>query len=688
MNAQLYQVFRTYWQRRILVLLALLAFLLGVGLFLVGRFTGKTANQIAPTISYTGEYVFLYSKDWKAELKGRHPSSFHGIYVSDPRDAPEIDLSQFSNISRLQFRTSTLTPERLAQITSLDHLRELELHADAIPNGTWTALGSRLTLLDVPARLLMEHAGEMPQMTTLEVLRINRDSLDVATMEVVAQIPNLRTLVLSSSVIDFNSTAKSKPAPPMTWDPAPLAPLKESVHLRSIFIDTPEPTARTTPELPGVVLYPAKTSLGQQSVLMFCIYFSAIVSIIVALQIWAHFATQHSVIIPGYHRPHQLAAVLVTLAGIFATMLLLMNAGIAILPALAIALAVPTMILVLLVGSLAKSALIRGICTPLGIISGVLIWFPAIGMNSSPTIGGEMAWFLQGTTWLLALSLGVGQVLLLAVSFDYMPKMTRQIYETSAMHPGFSPWDPQQQKRAAFGNKRWWQSLWDRSAAYPRLAGSSLWQQARLWQLGNVYRPLVMLILFGGAFLGMSYLMGNGGIKDSIQMGLVFQMGAIALFMPLSVWYRRCRNLQIESMRPVGRREFAKQLFVALARDQMWAIIPVLLGIAYLLFISPDQFDRAPVVAPLPLIAMVWGYALSTSIFVIRQTWILVLYFIAMIFGPVIIMGGLAFYLDSYGLSNSVQLIIVYAEFAVAIVLAVAIIRITYAKAVQREWGY
>ncbi|RCS48241.1 hypothetical protein DTL42_13630 [Bremerella cremea] len=689
MNKQLYQVLRTYWQRKIVLLLGGIALLLAVPLFLVGTFWRESGYEIAPSIQLSRQNVFIYNDDWKNDLEGHPLTWVDSIYLSDSPDQPLVDLTLFTQASTLELSTQELTAERLTQIESLTKLQELELHARKIPSGTWTVLGSRLEMLDVPSRLLVEHADEMSQLTRLRVLRIERDALNPNTLSVVAKIPNLETLVLSSAVVDRHPGAEVTPPTP-AWDPAQLAPLRDQPHLRSIFVSQPYPLARTTAVLPGVVLYHATNSRSQQIILMYSVYFSALISIIVALQIWAHFATQHSVIIPDYHRPHQLAALLVILGGSFVTMLVLINAGTALLPAVVLSLGIPALIMVVLVGSLSRSSLIRGICIPIGIFSGVMIWLPALGSYVSPTIAGEMEWFFLGTTWVLALTLLLVEGSLLAICFQQLPQMTRRIYEVSAMHPGFSPWDPQQQRRAAFSTKNWWQSLWDRTRPYPQLAGSSLWQQAKLWQMGNIFRPFGTMLAIGFGFLVVSYIISQNRVNSSIYLGFLFQMEAMALFMPLSVWYRRCRSLQTESLRPVSRPEFTQQLFAALARDQSWTIIPVVIGIGYQLFILPQEspeIDIRPFI-PLPLLAMVWGYALSTSVFAIRQVWVLVGYFIAMILAPFVLIFVLALILDSLGIPFEQQAPGLYGVAGVGIIAAAVIVRLTYLQALRREWGY
>lgn len=688
MSKQLYQVLRTYWHRKIVLLLGGLALMFAVFLFLLGTFWRSSGHEIAPKIEYSGEAAFIYGGNWQKDLEGRPPSSIDSIYLSDAPEQNAVNLTIFTKASTLSLTTLELAPKRLAQIETLAKLQELELHAQSIPSGAWTALGSRLHMLDVPSRLLVEHADEMSQLTQLRVLRIERDALNQDTLSIVAKIPNLQTLVLSSAVVDYNAGPDA--APPLTWDPVQLEPLRDHPRLRSIFVSQPFPSARTTPELPGVVLYHATTSIAQQTILMFSIYFSAAVSILVALQVWAHFATQHSVIIPGYHRPHQLAALLVLLGGSLATTLLLVNAGTALLPAFVISLGIPTFVMVLLVGSLSRSSLIRGICVPVGFLSGVFIWFPTLSTYLSPTIAGEMEWFLQGTTWHLALALLLVVTSLLTICFQQLPQMTRQIYEVSAMHPGFSPWDPQQQRRSAFSTRNWWQSLWDRTQPYPHLVGSSLWQQAKLWQLGNIYRPLGTMLVFGFTFLIISYFTWQSRANSSIYLAFLFQMGAMALFMPVSIWYRRCRNLQTESLRPVGRQDLIRQLFAALARDQIWAIIPVLLGVGYQLFVLPQEspeIDVRPLV-PLPLVALVWGYALSTSVFAIRQVWVLVGYFVAMTLAPFVLVTVLALVVDSLGFPFDQQLPLLYLVALAGLAIAVGIIRTTYVQALKREWGY
>ncbi|UUO08788.1 hypothetical protein M4951_10845 [Blastopirellula sp. J2-11] len=693
MNAQLYQVFLTYARRPILLLIGAVVALLAVGLFFLGLYGKTGGNSIAPDVPLMGSSAAITSADWQANLAGRQPSEIDRLFVNDPRGAPPADLTPFTHATTIQLTSPNLTAERIAQLAALDPLHNLAIQAPNIPAGAWSELGPQLRLLEIPARLLVDYPQEVSQLERLEVLRIDRSGLSREAMSVIAQIPNLKYLVLTHRVVDYKAPQDAAPTLPLTWDPAQLAPLQNHPHLQAIFIDWPGPPHRTTPVLPGVMLYAASFSYSLHFALQLSILLTAALSVIVTLQTWAHFMTQQSVIIPGYHRPHRQAALIVLLGGIFVVVLLLWNAQFSLLPALAIALAMPSLIMTIYTGTQARSPWIRIACVPLGLLAGTLIWIPWFSSFASPTMAGEMNWFFRGATWWWAVGLLAGEVVLLTASFRQLPRIAHQVYEQSSLHPGFSPWDPQQQRRTAYGSQHWWQSLWGRGRRFPKLAGSSVWRQAQLWKSGNAYRPLLAFPLMGAIFLlvvlGMSYVIPARQTQWPLLIGFLFQFSLITLLLPVTVWYRRCRTLQVESLRPAGKNDLTRQLFVALALDQAWAIIPMLLGVGYLLAYPQKGGNdfTATAIALLLVVALAWGYATSTSIFAIQRLWVLLGYFLAMFAVSLALGFGLTSMLALQVIPTALQIPLLSVISLVLLGVAAAIIRATYAHALNREWG-
>ncbi|EAQ81471.1 hypothetical protein [Blastopirellula marina] len=693
MNAQLYQVFLTYARRPILLLMGAVAAMLAVGMFVVGLYANTGGNSIAPDVPLMGNSAAITSADWKANLAGRQPSEFDRLFVNDPLGAPPADLAPFTHATTIKLISPHLTAERIAQLAALQPLQNLEIQSPNLPEGAWSALGPKLRLLEIPARLLVDYPQEVSQLEQLEVLRIDRSGLSREAMSVIAQIPNLKYLVLTHRVVDYKAPKDAVATLPLAWDPAQLAPLQNHPHLQAIFMDWPGPPHRTTPALPGVTLYAASFSYALHYALQLSVLLTAALSVIVTLQTWAHFTTQQSVIIPGYHRRHRQAALLVLLGGSFAVALLLWNAQFSLLPALAIALVMPSLIMTIYTGSQARSPSIRMACVPLGLLAGTLIWLPWFGSFASPIMAGETNWFFRGATWWWAVGLLAGEVVLLTASFRQLPRIAHQVYEQSSMHPGFSPWDPQQQRRVAYGSQHWWQSLWSRGRRFPKLAGSSVWRQAQLWKSGNAYRPLFAFPLMGATFLvvgiGMSSVMPARQTQWPLLIGFLFQFSMITLLLPVTVWYRRCRTLQVESLRPAGKKDLTRQLFVALALDQAWAIIPMLLGVGYLLA-YPEKAGNdftATAIALLLVVALAWGYATSTSIFAIQRLWVLLGYFLTMFAVSLVLGIGLTSMLALQIIPMALQIPVLSVVSLVLLMVAAGIIRATYAHAVNREWG-
>lgn len=691
MNAQIAQVLSTYYRRPLVRLFAAITVVLAGIMVVIGMNGSSGGIMIAPDISSSGNRAYLYSNNPEDRVLRYPPEEIDFLSVSDSTRAPNVDLTPFQNATGLRISNSKLTLERVEQIASMAKLNSLELTADTLPDGTWELLGPKLTLLEIPARLLREYPDEVTQLDRLQVLRINRDALDDVTMEVVTKIPNLKTLVLSHSVVDTFAPANTPPSPPLSWTPAALHPLQNHAHLRSIFVDWPYPTSRTTAELPGVTLYMATASRSLTYALFTGLFFSAALSILVALQVWAHFTTQHSVIIPNYDRPHLVVVASILLGGSLLASILLWVAQVAWLSAIALSLGIPALVVAILAGTQSSSQIVRALSTALAMLVGVMIWIPWLLTMTSPVIAGEMMWFFHGELWIWAIALLLLEAAILGIGLSRLPSIARQVYERSSIHPGFSPWDPQQQRRAAYGSKLWWMKFWDLQS-FPSLAGGSLWQKAKLWRLGNGYRPMVVTLAMGVTFFGIA--LGTGILSQRVLTqqpffhGFIIQFGVMLTIMPIPIWYKRCKQLKIELLRPVGRGDLIRQLFAALAADQLWALPILVLAMFFSLYQISESFPFRPwAMLPLPFAIWIWFFSLATSVFAIRRVWVLVAYMVSMSVISFTIPITTLVVMSIYEVSFDVVAQLGYVFDLALLAAAVIVVRTTYQHAVNREWG-
>ncbi|PQO42076.1 hypothetical protein [Blastopirellula marina] len=691
MNAQIAQVLRTYYRRPLVLLLAAVALLLAVILLLLGMYRTMGGLSIAPGFSFWGNRSLFVSNITPYDTQSNPPLEIDYLHVNDWGSDPPVDLTPFQNATILQYSSDDFTSERLREIDSMEKLDALSLRVNTLPADTFAVLGPKLTTLQIPSRLLSEHADELTQLDRLTLLRIERSALDEATMSVVAKIPNLQTLVLTHSVADSYAPKNSLPSKPLTWDPAAFAPLRNHPNLNAIFVDWFYPESRTIAELPGVVLYHATTSWQRDYSLYVALFLSAAISILVTLQIWVHFTSQHSVIIPGYHRPHQVVAVSILLGGSLVVSLLLWHAEVAWLPALALALGLPALLIPILVGMQSPARHLRAVSIFLSMVAGVMIWIPWMITKASPTMAGEAVWFFEGKLWLWTAALLLLEGVLLVIGISSLPKLARQAYERSAIHPGLSPWDPQQKKRTAYGATWWWMKFWDLKS-FPSLADGSFWQKAKLWRLGNGYRPLLVTFAMGLTFFVIALVLGFLSQRSITQQPIFYsftiQFGVMLMIMPLPIWYKRCSRLQIESLRPVGRSDMTRQLFGALAADQLWALPILVVAMGFSLYQFMESYPVRPwAMLPLPFILWLWFYSLGTSVFTIRRVWVLATYIVTMsvisFVIPITTLTVMAVNEVSFDAIAQMGYVFDLGLLAAAVI----VVRTTYQRAVNREWG-
>ena len=691
MNAQIGQVLRTYYRRPLVLLLAVVALLLAVILLLIGMSRTMDGISIAPGFSFWGNRSLFISNSTPFDAQRDPPLEIDYLHVNDWGVDPPADLTRFQNTTILEYSCDDFTPERLQEIASMEKLHALSLTVNTLPADTFAVLGPKLNTLEIPARLLREHADELAQLDRLTLLRIDRSALDEATMSVVAKIPNLKTLVLTHAVVDSYAPKNTLPSVPLNWNPVAFAPLRNHPNLSAIFVDWYYPESRTIAELPGVVLYQATTTQQLTYSLYVALFLSAAIAILVTLQIWVHFTSQHSVIIPGYHRPHQVVAASILLGGSLVASLLLWHAEVAWFPALALALGIPSLLIPILVGMQSSSRQLRAVSTFLSMVAGIFIWIPWLITMASPTMAGEAVWFFEGKLWLWTAALLLLEGVMLTIGISSLPKLARQAYERSAIHPGLSPWDPQQKKRTTHEATWWWMKYWDLKS-FPSLADSSFWQKAKLWRLGNGYRPLLVTFAMGLTFFVIALIPGFLSQRSFTQQPIFYsftiQFGVMLMIMPIPIWYKRCGRLKTESLRPVGRSDMTRQLFGALAADQLFALPILVAAMGITLYQFSQQFPYRPwAMLPLPFVLWLWFYSLGTSVFAIRRAWVLVAYIVTMSVISFVIPITTLTVMAVYDVSFDAIAQLGYVFDLALLAAAVIIVRTTYQRALAREWG-
>ncbi|KAA5543593.1 hypothetical protein FYK55_10290 [Roseiconus nitratireducens] len=703
MRHQLFQVWRSYLRRPLVLLIGVIAACLSLGLLLQTVQPAGGARWIAPQIDPPGGWTWIDVSDWGTASTSRQPADLTGLRLSDHGYHPFPDLRPLVNLTALELNSRDLTSQKLASLRSLPELQALSLQAPELPDGALTTIGGRLVSLQIPARLLESEGDELSTCTRLQTLIVDRYGMTPKRLSCIANFPQLKTLVITTRVHDQfagqqisgqGNVAGSTQILKLT--PDSLKALANHPSLETIYADWEPGVDRRSTTLPGVRLYPASISRSALNAISLGLFFTAAVSVLVTLQWWVHFVGQRSMLIPDYQQAHRWAGLIPLLLAALLTGGVLRFVDVALLPAMMFALVFASLIPACMIASQSPFRTTRIAFTLLGLCGAALLWFPiAIPVSLPPAAAGESAWFLRGAFGWVAGGVLLSELLMLGWACRALPTLAREVREKSPLLPGLSPWDPQQQRRAVFSSppRRSW--LGNPSSPFQFPKGDGLLDRAKLWRIGNAYRPLAVTLFVGIfllVFVGIQGMLGGGQslFRRSAWFGVAVQLSAIGLILPLNVWYRRCRTFQVESLRPVQRSRMIRQLFAALAVDQSIAMIPMLILAALLLWFpdpTTQQKQSAWLIGFGP-VAVAWCYAFSTAVFAIRRGWVLIAYATVMMLLPSVWLGALGWFADHASWSEPVQLRVVWLHVMVAIVLAAILVWTTYRRALQREWGY
>lgn len=698
MKPQLYQVFRTYWQRPVLLLLAVGMFLSLIGVYGFGLFRGSN-EYVAPRRPLPTQYAHVQLSELEVydaqtgmpqwtEILGR-AKLIRTLDIHKDSDSELPDLFPFVNLEAIslvgEFSQSEI--DQVAKLENLNTFSYSETPALELPKGTFTKLGKRIRHLESSNHGLLAHKDELKDLVILHSLYLQGSSEDVNFDELLAAIsliPNLRTVVFSPQHLVRTTEA--------------LAPLKKHPSLRDVYAQLsfiPD-AERKEINIDSTVRF---LSLNYSSNRLYAIKIaqivSVLVSIILGIQLKSQFSSPYAQTVPNYIEAHRNAAISILFSLTPLTVLGLMLNGLPVLPAFALVYWIPGCIALIVLATFSGLKRMAFVTAPLGIINITPLMFGAFILKVNPS---DCIWFLEGKLSTLTLSILAIEFISILAIFIKLSNIHRTVNEKFAVMPSLE-WKPNQVNQLAKNaDKHPLFRFLDRATTGLSYHNNSTWHLIQLWRKGNVIRPAIFLLFFVPFLFLFTVVFGfflngpsSGLSTQTIEMALfggMTQVVGIGLVMPFMSWYQRKKYLEADSLRPADRKNFVKQLFLAYAVDH-WIVW--LTGIAVLVYflILPNNGDLSVTLSLAPILpaAAIWLFGAGTSIFAYKNHWIAGVAGVVWAILPVIGIIIIAIIVEGYDLPETQQIQTISFAAIAMIPAGLLLVNRMHRRALNREWG-
>jgi hypothetical protein len=711
---QYYQILRTYWRRPLVLLLAAV-FAICVGVLAFGPSDeGEIEIAPSPEISWfqSGGYFVMigaetsdYSLDngfpAVAELLERvSPDKVRGLELNAAyvENSALPDLSPFRKLKALSLDGYTLTSDDVDKICQLPRLRMLALYRVELPAGGLQRLGQKATELGISASLLAGHSEEISQMSKVRTLSLTIAEDVPDLLDHAVQAPRIERLTLANNLDEMSfdilrhlNSDKKVSLLHMTGEQIEL--IRQHPTLREIYADWShvESAGEFNDEtLRPVRALPLTYSSARRDALLNVAFSTVVLFVILTLQVWAHFVSPAAAVVPNYVRAHQRVAAGILLGAVLLLWVALLRYAFSPLPSLASVLIVPIVCCVFVQASLMGSKLLQWLM----LLVVFCVVFPAMYLLTDfKIIASDAIWFLRGHMPLLALSIIVCAVLGVLWTLKSLPVMTVLVNEKFATLPVFW-YSDRSPKLQRWKRNNWLLRLLDTGIRGLRYRQRTLLQMANLWRRGNPFRTVAVLMFLTLIVVCMQLPLILGNLmtgqavwtwKSEWVVGPFASAIGVGLLLPAGIWWRRCRHLEVESMKPVSRRSLRKQLYVALALDH-WLVWIGLLG-----FIVVRDWEAFGGVTALTGARVLFGIAVglwilgtNATVFVYKRAWVVVGWMIAFYAVAAV---ALAPVLEWSEVSSAELTQLYFTSALVAVPAAIGLNVVMYRAMLKRRWG-
>ncbi|MCH9653063.1 MAG: hypothetical protein K0U86_03680 [Planctomycetes bacterium] len=707
------QIFKTYWQRPLIVLFALL--LLPIVLILALGETGGNVMQIGPRPHAPSriERVYTDSKNVKHDDKKNIQTLSELLERVDPEKVTALnmmrlhdddrlpDLSPFQNLVYLKLDSYELTDANVDQICDLPKLDALVASGTRFPAGTIQRFGQKVSQLELLALTLEAHPDEIPRMSKVKLLALHLVNASPELLNYVVQIPQLEQLTLvNSNLVEFS---RRYPRKPQAWEyidlnEQQLALLRNHSTLKEVYADWFYMQHHGKFEegafLPVHAL-PITYSKNKRNAIGWTMFAMALLFSILSIQLWGHFISPAASVVPHYLAPHRRVAVGIFSVGVLLLWLTLLRYDFGMLPSFSLILFLPTICCSFSIVQLSGKTYPQWLAFPT--VLSLFLIFPLFTEPGFKTIASTAIWYLWGQMPIPALTIIAIELVSIAWSLTKLPAITELVNETYTTMPALSPWDRERVKQIPWKkmNKSF---LWiiDYGTTGLKYCGESTWQMVHLWRQGNTFRPMMilmflsMMIFFGLLFQGIRCLVLGEAL---FSQDLSWMSGAfggpcgIAVILPIMIWWQRRKSLEVESMRPICRQKIVKQLYLSLALDH-WVVVICIMGINIPgLFEALKGKTEALGFLLFGIAGLLWMIGISSSVLVFKRSWVIVLNIFVLTLLPFAVLLPVAI-LNSNNFPDGVQDVQLLIQFAcMGIVAAIGLNVVMYRVFLKREWG-
>ena len=619
--------------------------------------------------------------DWQAGVMGmamqpRQPATTGG--------KPDFSSTLFQRLKatrKLRALTiRSLTETTADDIQGLGDLQQLEavalIQCD-VTDKVWQQLGRlpRLRYLDLSGCNLHGDYPNLESLAHLQTLILGSPAApgfvehDSPFLPELSRFPRLQTVVLSDSY-SVETMRQTKGADgnsvPRTVHPLieNVDHLRASASLRSLFVDDRSPVFvsfdRLQVQLPQVKTRPAFVDVDRQMLFLMIFILNCLLLFLIALQIQSQFSQATCHLIPNYHWPHLIPPIALAIVGVAIHCIPLLSRGVPVGAALGVNLLCWGLLCALLLVGLLNSIDPKfkpWIMIPFAITAAG--WFP-VGLFVLQLGRSSVDWYLRGNdpAWAALFILGG-----LATALLTLLQSTR-LYAIYAERGISSPplsLDPVQmaqwQQQVAWRNSgsipggKWISRRLERAISNSTRVG---WRpRSNLWIAGNIQNGTTILLMMGFGIALLSYGCWLTPVGASINLEALPgspMFLVLTVFLPdvliipmASIWRGRRKTFAMESLRPVSRREFARQIAVAIA----WDLVPLAIVYAvvlawYVIHADAEKWSPAWTGAMILVFLARWLLTVGMILWtiVIRRDWVLLL--VVVISGYTILFANLA----------------------------------------------
>jgi hypothetical protein len=571
---------------------------------------------------------------------------------------------QLKSLSLILSRS--LHPDELQAIGDLTRLESLQLLDCDVPPELWPQIGKlpRLRYLEISGSSLRGGYPELETVTRLETLVLGSvihrgfTEHDVPFLPQLKRFPQLKTVVIEN----YSSTVKGSDGNRVvTVMPAVHNPLVENLDdirlmpkLQTLFVNDRlagfpvvgfPGFAVLQQRLPTVRVRPAYIDVERMYWFPALIFLNSMISMLIGSQLHSQFSQSFSRLTPNYAAPHLIPIVSLWFFSILIHSIPLWVAGTSVWAAIALNLlcwSVPCGFGAFGTALSLDNSPAKALIKPLALSAAALVppVIVAVRWNLS-----AFDWYLRGYepyfTWFLIVS----GIVIFTMALRESLRMNAICLEHGVSSPpisldpvAMSAWQQSIYPRKDGGQRGWFSWLTtsdvDRLIARPPQPGF-VWR-SRLWIAGNPVNGNVTLQVALGtaAILWIGHLLNTDGSDEwfSFQTPAMlmssFLFPDVSVIVPIVVWRSRRKLFAAESLRPVSRTEFARQIAQAIAWDLIpLALIYLALLICYVVASDPQRWSWSWTVGMVLVFAARWlaVFGLLLWSIAIRRDWILIL---------------------------------------------------------------